>query len=1326
MSSAGQIIGGIAGAVIGAFIPGGYILLGASIGMAVGGAIDPPKGPKIEGPRLSDLSVQGVGYGAPIPRVYGTVATMGTIFWVENNQLKETKTTEDQGGKGGSSQEVTSYSYSATFALALCQGPIDSVRRIWISGKLIYDASAQSVGGIVASSAAAANFTLYTGTAAQLASPRMQATLGAANVPAYRGLAYLVFEDLQLADYGNSLMGAQIKVEIVTASTFAYQSELVGPLIDPSIAWSNKIGSVRFDGDKLRVSGLTYDSEELDLKTVTFQQHQVSSSVFTWGSEASVPDFHDTSVFFAKTFPKIVQSDTDVNLIALSQNPTVHIIGYAPGGVKIMDSGPFSPSDLPYIPGNAVIDRGEIFFAYSYTDRKIYKLPFEVWGEMPENNAGLSAPIISTVGGHDIEQFGVSENYLYAIDRAAATTSSCSVLKFDRVTLDYVETFTQAVRGTEAKISVVGDDDFYTLGTTGVLSRWIDGVATDTGLRYTQATTRFNESWFVRFSDNLFYVVRPVNTGEQSSPADLFVFSSYRTPTCTVLSDIVEAECLLSKMLTAGDIDVSALTSDVCGYKLTQTAALRAGIDPLQASWPFDVVESGYLINFIPRGASSVATIDISELGAVAGNESKAVQITNSREMDLQIPRRVEVIHLDSEREYDSGEQASERINTDAVNILRVELPIVMTADEAAQKSEVLLYLYWLERNDLSFTLPPPYGNLEPADVITINADDASYQVRLTSISLLQDGRLECAGKFNSTAVYSSSALGESGLVPEQDLTWPGLSDAVLMDVPALLDSMDTPGFLAVVYGQSPSWYGGVLMQTGDSGATWTSAYGFINTAPMVGMMATDSGPVRPDIINSRAIVVRLTTGTLASVTALQLLGGANHFAYGIDGRWEIIGAQTCTDLGDGDWLLTDIISGRFGTEWATSLHVISDFIVKLDTTSAGFIGQNQATIGIERIYRAVTNGMPLDSASDLPFTYNGVNLECLSPVYVRGARAASNDWSVDWVRRTRIGGEWRDRIDAPLSETSEGYEVEIYSDSTYATLKRTITGLATPAATYASAQQTTDFGSAQSTLYLKIYQLSSVVGRGFPATVTLTASAATAAPPYMQSVTSDPHWANVVLAMHMDGTNGGTAFTDVKGHTMTRYAVTTTTAEYKYGTASADFPGNVGYYLTTPAVSDFLLGSGNFTVDFWVKAKSATAGKVVGIWSDTSGVGFSWKARISDDMIGFAYSTTGGDSTFFTTTGLSLGTTNWHFVEISRSGSDLYFFLDGVKVATHNIGSATLYAVASSKLLEVGRDSAGPGEYIDAYIDELRVTKGVCRHSTDYTPPPNPFPETA
>ena len=72
--SVGQWVGTIVGAVIG-FWTGGtsYVALGAAVGGAIGGAIDPPKGPKIVGPRLSDLSVQTASYGAPIPRVYGTV-----------------------------------------------------------------------------------------------------------------------------------------------------------------------------------------------------------------------------------------------------------------------------------------------------------------------------------------------------------------------------------------------------------------------------------------------------------------------------------------------------------------------------------------------------------------------------------------------------------------------------------------------------------------------------------------------------------------------------------------------------------------------------------------------------------------------------------------------------------------------------------------------------------------------------------------------------------------------------------------------------------------------------------------------------------------------------------------------------------------------------------------------------------------------------------------------------------------------------------------------------------------------------------------------------
>jgi hypothetical protein len=217
------------------------------------------------------------------------------------------------------------------------------------------------------------------------------------------------------------------------------------------------------------------------------------------------------------------------------------------------------------------------------------------------------------------------------------------------------------------------------------------------------------------------------------------------------------------------------------------------------------------------------------------------------------------------------------------------------------------------------------------------------------------------------------------------------------------------------------------------------------------------------------------------------MLGGANHFAYGADGRWEIIAAQTCTLVSGTSYVLKNLLRGRFGTEWAMGMHATNDALILLDTTDVAAIEMSSGSIGLSYLYRGITVDQDLSTDSNRSFTYSGVNLKPLSPVYLNGSRdSSSGDWTLTWIRRTRTGGEWRDSVDASLGEASEAYQIDIYADGSYSTNKKTLS-VGAPACTYSSADQVADFGANQATLYLKLYQISATVGRGYPLTTSIT-----------------------------------------------------------------------------------------------------------------------------------------------------------------------------------------------------------------------------------------------
>jgi hypothetical protein len=133
--------------------------------------------------------------------------------------------------------------------------------------------------------------------------------------------------------------------------------------------------------------------------------------------------------------------------------------------------------------------------------------------------------------------------------------------------------------------------------------------------------------------------------------------------------------------------------------------------------------------------------------------------------------------------------------------------------------------------------------------------------------------------------------------------------------------------------------------------------------------------------------------------------------------------------------------------------------------------------IGAVRSYKAVSAGRDITSATAASFSNTAKGLKPLSPVHLKGSRNGSGDLIITWKRRTRIGGGWRDNAEVPLGETNEAYEVEILNG---AVVVRTVAA-ASPTVTYTAAQQTSDFGSVQAAVAVRVYQLSATVGRSAP-----------------------------------------------------------------------------------------------------------------------------------------------------------------------------------------------------------------------------------------------------
>jgi len=205
----------------------------------------------------------------------------------------------------------------------------------------------------------------------------------------------------------------------------------------------------------------------------------------------------------------------------------------------------------------------------------------------------------------------------------------------------------------------------------------------------------------------------------------------------------------------------------------------------------------------------------------------------------------------------------------------------------------------------------------------------------------------------------------------------------------------------------------------------------------------------------------------------------------------------------------------------------------------------------------------------------------------------------------------------------------------------------------------------------------------------------------------TDPHFADVMLLMHMEGTNGSTVFTDVKSHTVTPATGTTiSTTHSQFGNSSA-LLNHADAKLTVS--SDAWGFTGDFTAEAWIYP--VVMDYYATIFNSAGGTYPYFFTITPYGGIRLYQSSSASDLVIQTASG-EIATGSWHHFAVTRSGTTVRVFVNGVQVG---INTNYIRTWGGTGALNIGNDQYG--SVFKGYIDEVRITKGVARYTSNFTP---------
>ena len=546
--------------------------------------------------------------------------------------------------------------------------------------------------------------------------------------------------------------------------------------------------------------------------------------------------------------------------------------------------------------------------------------------------------------------------------------------------------------------------------------------------------------------------------------------------------DVVDRLCTRSGLAPAqySTAALSAITKPVRSMAISSVSSARTVLDMLAASYHFDAVLSDK-IYFRPRASAPAATLTFNELGVIVDSGSSPDPLPLTQANELEIPAQMALTYSNVDGDYQTDTQYSDRLLTGQESTSAMQVPLGFTATEAKQIVDAMLLDKAVSALTTSVSLGVTRAALEPTDVVLLTGEDgSSYRIRIVKKAEASGvTTLECVQ--DDSTVFTQTGTTAGGTASQTVVLATPTTTLELLDVPLLRDVDNLPGHYVAVKGSAANWTSTGLYESMDN-LTYTPNTTISSQAVMgtcTTALADWAGGNVFDEVSS--VTVNVGTQQLASVTREDILASQTTNAALIGS--EVLQYRTATLVSAGVYTLSGFLRGQRGT--ASTGHGASDRFIVLASGGLRFVPLQQGDLGRLRYYKAASAGQRLSAVTSQSLTPAGITLKPFAPVDARANRDTA-DTVLTWIRQTRLSTRIVGTlgISSPLGEAAEAYEVEIYTAG-HAALLRTLTS-ATPSVTYTSAQQLTDFGSGQSVIAVKIYQISATVGRGTPLITTV------------------------------------------------------------------------------------------------------------------------------------------------------------------------------------------------------------------------------------------------